>query len=155
MPNEAVDRDRFQAALPPGIGILLAGVSGHTIAKNTVEGNDFVGIAVLGWCTANAGGPERCDPRQPVIDGCDYDPAVSDNLVSQNKVSGNGSTPSTPADRLSLAVDLLYVQFEPGTVLATASRRTSRVASRSSPPSLSFSPTVRSGPLPTDGCKKP
>ncbi len=50
-PNEALP-GTFQSALPPGIGILLAGVSGHTIANNNVEGNGFVGIAVLGWCTA-------------------------------------------------------------------------------------------------------
>jgi len=63
-PNEALP-GTFQSALPPGIGILLAGVSGHTIAKNTVEGNAYVGIAVLGWCTANSSSPPRRHARGP------------------------------------------------------------------------------------------
>ena len=58
LPNPAVP-GTFQGGLPPGIGILLLGVSDHVIAKNVVEGNDFVGIAVLGWCTAISLG----DPR--------------------------------------------------------------------------------------------
>ena len=75
-PNAALP-GTFQSALPPGIGILLAGVSDHVVAKNTVAGNDFVGIAVLGWCTANAlRDPRRnCIRRQPPI----ADPAANNN----------------------------------------------------------------------------
>jgi parallel beta-helix repeat protein len=46
-PNAAVP-GTFQSALPPGIGILVAGVSGHSILKNNVSNNGFVGIALLG-----------------------------------------------------------------------------------------------------------
>ncbi len=41
-----------------------------------------------------------------------YDPAANDNLVSQNKVSGNGTSP--PPGAPFPPVDLLYAQFEPG-----------------------------------------
>src|SRR5678809_1600590 len=59
LPNPAPPGS-FQAGLPPGVGVLLLGVSGHVIGKNDVEGNDAAGIAVLGWCTATAlGDPSR------------------------------------------------------------------------------------------------
>jgi hypothetical protein len=63
LPNPAPPGS-FQGALPPGVGILLLGVSGNTVAKNDVSGNDFVGIGVLGWCTATADfGRFSCDPE--------------------------------------------------------------------------------------------
>jgi hypothetical protein len=49
----------FQAGLPHGVGILVLGVSDNVVAKNDVENNDFVGIGVLGWCTATASNPLR------------------------------------------------------------------------------------------------
>ncbi len=84
--NNRVERSRLRRAsrpgLPPGVGVLLLGVSDHVIAKNTVEDNDFVGIAVLGWCTATATNPAR----NCVVDPPQADPAANNNLVSQNKV---------------------------------------------------------------------
>ena len=59
LPNPAVP-GTFQSKLPPGIGILLLGVSDHVIAKNDVADNKYVGIGVLGWCTANQGDPRLC-----------------------------------------------------------------------------------------------
>ena len=50
LPNQALP-ETFQAVLPPGVGVLLSGVSDAVIAKNNVEDNDYVGIAVVGWCT--------------------------------------------------------------------------------------------------------
>ena len=73
-----------RAALPPGIGILLLGVSDHVIAKNVVENNEFVGIGVLGWCTANQGDPTLC----PIVDvePPREDPSVARNLVVPEQV---------------------------------------------------------------------
>ena len=81
----------FQSLLPPGIGILLLGVSDHVIAKNVVVNNQYVGIGVLGWCTANQGDPTLC----PIVVGGEprEDPSVARNLVSLNKLSGNGTLP--------------------------------------------------------------
>ena len=154
-PNDALP-GTFQSALPPGIGILLAGVSGHTIAKNTVAGNDFVGIAVLGWCTANAGGPNNCDDKPPVIGGVLYDPAANDNLVSQNKVSGNGTSP--PPGPPFPPADLLYAQFEPRGGRQLLREEQAEPASRTSPPSRRShtAPTVRvPGRCPPTGARSP
>jgi parallel beta-helix repeat protein len=155
-PNEAVP-GTFQSALPPGIGILVAGVSGHTIAKNTVEGNDYVGIAMLGWCTANSSSPpdakpndpgynpNNCQARPPVINGVLYDPSVSNNVVLLNKVSGNGTNPPPLPDQLlALAADITYFEFEGSSGNCFDKNKPSN-----------FTYVSSDGTLPTDGCKKP
>ena len=132
----------FQSELPSGIGILLLGVSDHVIAKNTVAGNKFVGIGVLGWCTANAANPERCDPS--VLLGL---PTADNNLISQNKVSGNGGNPNPKFPLPS--VDILYVQtkpFEPGI---------GNCFEKNKPAGFTFYSSEPDGQLPTDGCEKP
>ena len=159
-PNEAVP-GTFQSALPSGIGILLTGVSGQTIAKNTVEGNEFVGIAVLGWCTANFGGPNSCDKKPPIINGVYYPTAVSDNLISQNKVGDNGTSP--PEEPPFPPADLLYVQFallgdEGGAGNCFEKNKPSDFTSFASTElDLSNYPDFVPvpGELPTDGCKRP
>ena len=144
----------FQSALPPGIGVIVAGVSGHTIAKNTVADNAFVGIGVLGWCTANDGGPNSCDEKPPIINGVFYDPAANDNLVAQNKLIGNGiiepgATPFPP-------VDLLYAQLEPASGNCFEKNKPDGYTFFSTEPPFPFgAPPFGSGPLPVDGCKKP
>jgi parallel beta-helix repeat protein len=140
-PNEAVD-GTFQKELPPGIGILLLGVSDHVIAKNVVEDNYYVGIGVLGWCTANAENPQRCAP-----DNLTADPSANNNLVSLNKFSGNGRIP--PGTTPLPSVDILYVQtkpFEPGT---------GNCFEKSKPAGFTFYSSEPDGLLPTDGCKNP
>ena len=138
-PNAAVP-GTFQSALPPGIGILLTGVSDHVIAKNTVKDNDFVGIAVLGWCTANAGTPNDCSLKPPIAD-----PAVNNNLVSQNKVSGNGTSPP-PIPVAFLAADITYFEFEGSS---------GNCFEKNKPSGFTFVSSQPDGQLPTDGCRKP
>ena len=107
-PNEALE-GTFQRDLPAGAGVLVIGVSDHVIAKNNVEDNDYVGIGVLGWCTALAGGPRDCGDGS----GLRWPPEALNNLISQNYVSGNGGNPpDLPPEFLLPDVDLLYVQFE-------------------------------------------
>jgi parallel beta-helix repeat protein len=138
-PNAAVP-GTFQSAVPPGIGILLTGVSDHVIAKNTVEDNDFVGIAVLGWCTANDGTPNNCAARPPITD-----PTANNNLVSQNKVSGNGTSPP-PVLIAFLAADITYFDFDGSSGNCFEKNKPSSFTFFSSEPPFPF------GPLPTDGC---
>jgi len=131
----------FQSGLPPGVGILLLGVSNHVIAKNRVENNDYVGIGVLGWCTATASIPGRgCD-----VDPPQADPAANDNLIAQNKVSGNGGSPpgggAGPLD--FLAADITYFQFEAASGNCFEKNKPAGFTSVSSEPD---------GELPTDGC---
>jgi parallel beta-helix repeat protein len=140
LPNPAVP-GTFQSELPPGIGILLLGVSDHVIAKNTVTDNYYVGIGVLGWCTANAANPQRCSPDVLLAS-----PSADNNLVSQNKLSGNGRIP--PGTTPLPSVDILYVQtkpFEPGT---------GNCFEKNKPAGFTFYSSEPNGQLPTDGCKK-
>ena len=141
LPNPALP-NTFQKELPPGIGILVLGVSDHVIAKNTVEGNEYVGIGVLGWCVANQANPQRCDPR--VLLG---DPSVNNVLVSQNKLSGNATLPPESWPIPLPSVDILYVQVEGGTGNCFEKNKWSGFTfySSTAPPSPE--------PLPTDGCK--
>jgi len=156
LPN-AASPETFQGKLPSGIGILASGVSGHTIAKNTVEGNKLVGIGLLGWCTAN----QLFDPSDCVknvtIGGVFYSPEVSNNTISQNKVSGNGGNPNPLVPFPS--VDILYVQFtnlvERGGGNCFEKNKPSGFTSFASI-ELDFSTFEPiPGELPTDGCKKP
>ena len=135
-PNDA-PAGSFQANLPPGIGILLAGVSDHVIAKNRVADNDFVGIAVLGWCTANAGTPNDCSLNQPIAD-----PAANNNRIALNTVTGNGlSAPPVPI--AFLASDITYFEFEGSSGNCFEKNR---------PAGFSFVSSQPDGLLPTDGC---
>jgi parallel beta-helix repeat protein len=153
-PNEALP-GTFQSALPPGIGILLAGVSDAVIAKNRVEDNDYVGIAVLGWCTANFGTSNDCSVKPPITD-----PRASNNLVSLNTVTRNGTRP--PKDAPFPAVDLLYSQFAllgdngAGNCFEKTKPSGFTYFSSTELDLSNFPPPVPvPGPLPTDGCKKP
>jgi hypothetical protein len=129
----------FQSALPSGAGVLLLGVSNNVIAKNRVEDNDFVGIGVLGWCTATGTAPGRdcvADPPQA-------DPSANDNRVSQNLVLRNGQNP--PGGLLEfLGADITYFQFEAAS--GNCFENNKPVGGFSF---VSFTPD---GELPTDGC---
>ena len=142
LPNPAVP-GTFQAGVPPGVGVLLLGVSDHVVAKNVVAGNDFAGIAVLGWCTAvSLGDPARNCENDPPL----RDPSANNNLISQNRLSGNGGNPAP----IGLpGADILYVQtppFEPGT---------GNCFEKNKPSGFTFFSSEPDGLLPTDGCRRP
>jgi hypothetical protein len=144
----------FQSLLPPGIGILLLGVSDHVIAKNVVENNKYVGIGVLGWCTANQFNPALCPDDEDSTPG--EDPSVARNLVSQNKLSGNGTLPPQDWPLPLPAVDILFAQTPPletGTGNCFEKNKPSGFTYFSTePPYPTNLPPYGSGPLPTDGC---
>jgi hypothetical protein len=130
--NRRTRRRRSFRPLPPGVGVLLLGVSGNVIAKNTVENNAFVGIGVLGWCTAF---PEGCPPSA--------DPAANNNLVSQNTVIGNGqSPPGGPLD--FLAADITFFDLFEGS--------SGNCFEKNKPEGFTFISSEPDGELPTDGC---
>jgi hypothetical protein len=135
-PNAAVP-GTFQSALPPGIGILVAGVSDHVVAKNSVSGNGFVGIAVLGWCTANDGTDNNCVAKPPIAD-----PAVNNNRIAQNQLFGNGLSPP-PVPTIFLAKDVTYFQFE---------NSSGNCFEKNKPAGFTFISSEPDGLLPTDGC---
>jgi len=149
LPNPAPPGS-FQGALPPGIGILVLGVSDNVVAKNNVENNDFVGIGVLGWCTATSTIPRfNCIEKPPVIDGVFYDPSVNDNLIAQNKMMGNGTNPPPLGPPLEdLAADLTYFS------VAEAGETSSGNCFEKNKPKngFTFVSSEPDGKLPTDGC---
>jgi hypothetical protein len=137
LPNPAPPTS-FQAGVPPGVGVLLLGVSNHVVKKNFVAGNGFVGIGVLGWCTAaSLGDPSRNCVNSPP----QADPSANNNLVAKNWLWDNGLIP--PPLPLP-GVDILYYQtpgIEPGTGNCFYQNRPSTFTFFSS-----------EGVLPTDGC---
>ncbi|MGB5324982.1 MAG: hypothetical protein WBN40_06105, partial [Pseudomonadales bacterium] len=131
----------FQGGLPAGYGVLMLGVSGHTIAKNNIEGNNGAGIGVLGWCTATSlGDPARNCINSPPI----ADPSANNNLVAMNTLAGNGQNP--PPLPLP-GVDILYVQTPPP---AGPEPGTGNCFEQNKPASFTFFSSQ--GTLPTDGC---
>ena len=140
LPNPAPPTT-FQGALPPGIGVLVLGVSDHQVLGNVVEDNDFVGIGILGWCSATATNPLRnCDVSPPIAD-----PRANNNRVAGNAVRGNGSAPpgggQGPLD--FLAADLTYFELEGSSGNCFENNR---------PSTFSFISSQPDGLLPSDGC---
>ena len=106
LPNPAPPQS-FQAGLFPGVGVLLLGVSDHVIRGNWIKDNEFVGIGILGWCTAvSLGDPARnCINDPPVAD-----PSANNNLIERNLLVDNGlGVPLLPIP----PVDMLYIQTPP------------------------------------------
>jgi hypothetical protein len=140
LPNPAPP-DSFQAGVPQGVGVLMLGVSDHVILGNFIEGNEFVGIGVLGWCTATSlGDPSRnCQNTPPIAD-----PSANNNTVALNWLRNNGANPPP----LGIpGVDILYIQtppFEPGTGNCFEKNKPKK--------GLTFLAATPDGQLPTDGC---
>ena len=145
-PNEA-PVGTFQSILPPGIGVLLLGVSDHVVAKNNVEANEFVGIGLLGWCTATNGTPENCVDNQPI-----WPTDASRNLVAQNYVADNGTNPQAGPLNF-LAADLTYFDAGDGSTGNCFKKNKPKDGFTfvSSEPDGQPGPPFE-GPLPTDGC---
>ncbi len=150
-PNPAPE-GTFQRDLPPGVGILALGVQGHTIANNIVEDNQYVGIGVLGWCSAASQIPGRdCISRPPVIDGIFYDPSVSDNLITRNRVSGNGNGDFVqfyPPGLAILEADITYFSAGPAAGENSANNCFEKSRSRD----FTIVSSEANGQLPVDGC---
>lgn len=69
--------------LPPGVGVLLAGVDRVTLQHNTITGNDFLGIGLADWCLF-----VDCDADPPIVED-----KTDDNRVIGNTVTGNAGNP--------------------------------------------------------------
>ena len=142
LPNPAPP-ETFQAGLNAGVGVLLLGVSDHVVAANRIAGNEFVGLGILGWCTAVAlGDPGRnCINRPPVTD-----PSANNNLIFWNRMVDNGTgVPPIPLP----PVDFLYIQTPPP---AGPEPGTGNCFRANHPSDFTFFSSEPDGLLPTDGC---
>ncbi len=137
----------LQGNLPQGIGVLLSGVSDHVVSKNNVEGNDYVGIAVLGWCS----GLGITDPTRCAVPPLKASPGSSNNLVAQNYVYDNGSMP--PDDAQLPPADILYAQpLEEAFGFDTSGNCFKKNKPKNDFVGLTLDLTGVSEGLPTDGC---
>ena len=78
----------MSAELPAGGGILVLGVDGVTITKNTIEDNGFFGIGIVDYCVAVDGTGFDC-----ALNPVEIESAPDNVYVTGNTVSGSGSTP--------------------------------------------------------------
>ena len=96
------------AQLPPGLGILVLGVSHVEVQKNWVTKNSFVGVALLDWCVAAA-----IDCAQNGLPAGFEDTALHNVCVVANKFADNHTAtsfpPNVPPQFQALESDILYV----------------------------------------------
>jgi len=141
----------FQADLPQGGGVLLLGVSDHSVLNNTIEDNGLVGVAVMSWCSAVYGTANGCETGDfPVTD-----PSASNNLIDSNTMNGNGfyDLVGTPFEHLQVLVaDLTYFNIpDLGPIFGEAPSGNCFVDNESDDV-LTVSAPFDGGILPTDGC---
>ena len=165
LPNKALP-ETFQAILPSGVGVLLSGVSDAVIAKNNVEDNDYVGIAVVGWCTGLGITEEDIEEKGECLffgegnpnNSLRAPPQSNNNLVAQNKLSGNAENP--PSDGALPPADLVYAQgvenfVPPGAPSGNCFEKNkpkNDFTSFSLPPFNGGAGSSDPDDLPTDGC---
>jgi parallel beta-helix repeat protein len=87
--------------LPPGLGLLVAGGHGTTVAANSVRNNGFAGIAVVSLCLGLALQGADCA-------GLDIDPDPSGDRIEGNLLSRNGTVPQANPLFDSLRADLIW-----------------------------------------------
>jgi hypothetical protein len=104
-PNTAPPSSQ-SGALPPGGGILVLGTDDATITKNTVENNEFYGIAMVDYCLAVSGSPFNCDDRPPITN--EY---PEFNIVQDNAFINNGTNP-VDHPLAPYAADITYIAFD-------------------------------------------
>ncbi|MEP0202189.1 MAG: right-handed parallel beta-helix repeat-containing protein [Halioglobus sp.] len=148
-PNPA-PKGSFQADLPPGAGVLLLGVSDHVVAKNNIEDNGYVGVAVLGWCTSLFGTDRECKPGDELRGPSD----ASNNLVQLNNFSGNGDNPpGGPLDFLSKDISYFHIaNFEPDFAFFEPAGTGNCFKKNKPKNDVTFFSSEPDGELPTDGC---
>jgi parallel beta-helix repeat protein len=90
--------------IPPGLGVLISGVSHVDVQQNRIERNRYIGVAMIDWCLGL--GSPTCEgiPLPPGFS----DATVSDTQVIANKFADNGTEQNAlfpPADILYLGAD--------------------------------------------------
>ncbi len=165
-PNFAVP-GTFQSALPPGGGVLLLGVSDHTVQNNRIEDHGLTGIAVMGWCSATFGTQNSCfsinpqtgelvlvDPPFNDPDNTVLDASASNNLIANNNVNNNGIWAGLGilGDFEFLAADLTYFNVPDLQGLVEFSGGNCFQDNFSDDGSYTISAVADGGILPTDGC---
>lgn len=144
LPNTAPPGS-FQGALVSGVGVLLVGISGHTIQDNSIKGNDWAGVLVAGYCTVRALAFGDLDCSDPPKNG---DPSANFNTIANNVLSENGSSPPTT---LGLpGADILYGQSAAEIISSEGDQNC--FANNTAPDGTDASSIALDIPLPDAGC---
>lgn len=101
------------STVPKGTGILNVGVDDSVFEGNLVENNDFIGIALVDYCLAVAGGDFDCSTDPDVTSNPGFVPksTAENNRVIDNTLVSNGTMPD-PMDPFSFAAsDLGLLTF--------------------------------------------
>jgi parallel beta-helix repeat protein len=106
-PNVAA-ADSETGQLPYGGGVLLLGVQNVDVQKNSIERNDFFGIAMVDYCLVVAGTDFDCsnpghEPPPGYSTAPDYIQVVKNKLVDNHAFPPEGPYQSVAADILELA----------------------------------------------------
>ena len=132
----------FQAALLPGFGVFLVGVSDHTIRMNEIRNNSAVGILVAGYCTAVSLSPLPDCEEEPPITG---EASANNNVISDNLFIGNAESPPS----FLPAGDVVYLQLNPSSEYPEVGDM--NCFERNEDP-VEFTFFSSDGELPTGGC---
>jgi len=141
----------FQSFLPSGIGMLFVGVRGHTVNNNIIEGNQFEGILIAGFCSVlELAFGSNCEIEPPR----DGDPSVNYNTIINNTMSQNGGTPA-PELAFLPSIDIVYGQTQ--AELGEAGEQNCFLNNTAPDGSPAFTiaidlTTFDAFPLPTDAC---
>lgn len=93
----------LSGALPPGGGILVLGVDNVDVSKNTIENNNYFGIAMIDYCFAVDGTPFDCVTNPPeVTDTAPDNNSFTDNVMTNNGTSFPAGFPAINADIVAL-----------------------------------------------------
>lgn len=90
--------------LPPGGGVLVLGVDSVLGESNTVEDNDFYGVALVDYCVAVEGSAADCDLIPAIVQGM---PEL--NIFEKTKFSNNGTNPDPLHPLSDYAADVTYI----------------------------------------------
>lgn len=94
----------MSSSLPSGGGILILGTDGATVLKNTVQDNDFYGVAIVDWCLAVQGSAFDCNSIPPIVDKF-----PESNIVQDNEFIDNAMAPDLGHPLAAYAADITYV----------------------------------------------
>ena len=134
----------FQAALIPGFGIFIVGVSHNTVRNNVVRNNTAAGIAVAGYCTAVSLSPLPDCSEEPPITG---EASADNNTIVDNILVDNAGNPPAFLPQ----GDIVYLQFDPSSDYPEVGDNNCFEGNTDPDEFTYFSSTV-DGQLPTGGC---
>jgi len=134
----------FQAALIPGFGVFVVGVSDHVIRNNFVRNNTAAGIVVAGYCTAVSLSPLPDCSDEPPITG---EASANNNTIVDNVLEDNAGN---PPDFLPQG-DIVFLQTNPSVDYPEVGDLNC-FEDNTDPDGFTYFSSEADGELPTGGC---